>query len=315
MNLNKQLILILAAVISLGLSQGAFADTSTAWNDATAGELSYSGKVGIGTTSPDTKFHVNGRVLIGGEDVFSGGKLLEVYGNVAGTEGNGYPRAMYFNPTLTSNPTNNFAAASLKVIVTGNVSNPITTLHVNDIDQYASTGSVTRAIGLHISEQTYATDNTNLYIKSGTGMAGAPPGDFSIYNASTRNNYIAGKVGIGTTDPGTAKLKVFGNIVATGTVTTGCSRTLKKDIVSISHTEAEQALMALDPVSFRYKANDAELNIGFIAEDVPDMVATNDRKGLNSMDLVTLAITVIQEQQDRIEQLEKTVADLSNNKI
>ena len=148
--------------------------------------------------------------------------------------------------------------------------------------------------------------------------------DISFWTDGTERMRVlkSGNVGIGTADPGTAKLKVVGSIVATNTVTTGSSRTLKKEIQSISHTEAAQALMALDPVSFRYKANDAELNIGFIAEDVPEMVATNDRKGLNSMDLVTLAITVIQEQQkemekqqDRIEQLEKTVTDLSNNKI
>ena len=87
---------------------------------------------------------------------------------------------------------------------------------------------------------------------------------------------LTGNVGIGTTDPGTAKLKVVGNIVATGTITTGSSRTLKKDI-----------------------------------EEVPDMVAINDRKGLNSMDLVTLEITVIQEQQIEINELKIIVAEMS----
>ena len=47
-----------------------------------------------------------------------------------------------------------------------------------------------------------------------------------------------------------------------------------------------------------------ESHIGFIAEDVPDLVATSDRQGLSSMDIVAVLTRVIQAQQQHIEALE-----------
>jgi hypothetical protein len=44
--------------------------------------------------------------------------------------------------------------------------------------------------------------------------------------------------------------------------------------------------------------------LGFIAEDVPDLVATADRKGLSSMDIVAVLTKVVQEQQRTIEQMQ-----------
>ena len=53
----------------------------------------------------------------------------------------------------------------------------------------------------------------------------------------------------------------------------------------------------LKPVKFVYKADKTEQHLGFIAEDVPELVATKDRKGLSSMDIVTVLTKVVQEQQ------------------
>ncbi len=50
--------------------------------------------------------------------------------------------------------------------------------------------------------------------------------------------------------------------------------------------------------------------MGFIAEDVPELVATNDRKGLSSMDIVAVLTKVLQEQQKTISELTGRVADL-----
>jgi hypothetical protein len=36
-------------------------------------------------------------------------------------------------------------------------------------------------------------------------------------------------------------------------------------------------------VKFNYKSDQEDKHIGFIAEDVPDLVATKDRKGLSPM--------------------------------
>jgi len=63
-------------------------------------------------------------------------------------------------------------------------------------------------------------------------------------------------------------------------------------------------LVQLEPVHFNYKNDQSESYVGFIAEDVPDLVATNDRDGLSSMDIVAVLTRVVQEQQKKIEALE-----------
>ena len=47
-----------------------------------------------------------------------------------------------------------------------------------------------------------------------------------------------------------------------------------------------------------------EEHVGFIAEEVPDIIATKDRKGVKTMDLVAVLTKVVQAQQKKIEELE-----------
>ncbi|MBC8115869.1 MAG: hypothetical protein H7062_15900, partial [Candidatus Saccharimonas sp.] len=55
-------------------------------------------------------------------------------------------------------------------------------------------------------------------------------------------------------------------------------------------------MRALQPVGYRYKSELDERYVGFIAEDVPELVATNDRKGLAPMDIVAVLTRVVQDQ-------------------
>ena len=60
----------------------------------------------------------------------------------------------------------------------------------------------------------------------------------------------------------------------------------------------------LEPVRFNYKTDAEDEYVGFIAEDVPDLVASKDRTGLSAMDIVAVLTRVVQAQQERIEELE-----------
>ncbi|MEO1369305.1 MAG: hypothetical protein AAFX50_19170, partial [Acidobacteriota bacterium] len=51
--------------------------------------------------------------------------------------------------------------------------------------------------------------------------------------------------------------------------------------------------------------------LGFIAEDVPELVATNSRKNLSSMDIVALLTKVMQEQQKTVESQQQTIDALT----
>ncbi len=127
-----------------------------------------------------------------------------------------------------------------------------------------------------------------------------------------RNVFVimGGRVGIGTVAP-TETLHVVGNILATGSITPGSSREFKKDINELSLEEAQGALDNLNPIKFRYKADQKDdLHVGFIAEDVPDLLATTDRKGVDPMDVLGVLTKVVQEQQKLIEEQQKELESL-----
>ena len=134
-----------------------------------------------------------------------------------------------------------------------------------------------------------------------------------IVSNSTPKVWIesGGDVGIGIDNP-TNKLHVVGNIYATGTITPGSSRDLKENIENLTAKEAIHAFRELNPIKFNYKANKEESNIGFIAEDVPDLVATKHRKGVSTMDIVAVLTKVVQEQQKTISQLTEKMTKLEN---
>jgi hypothetical protein len=71
-----------------------------------------------------------------------------------------------------------------------------------------------------------------------------------------------------------------------------------------------ETLTALQPVQFRYKTDPEENHVGFIAEDVPHLVASTDRKGMSAMDVVAVLTKVVQDQQKTIAELSRKVAAL-----
>jgi hypothetical protein len=126
---------------------------------------------------------------------------------------------------------------------------------------------------------------------------------WSIYNGSPNNSYFAANVGFGEPQPNYPIQTGGGAYVTTGGVwTNASSREVKKDIRPLPAHAASQALAGLEPVTFKYKVND-EYHVGFIAEDVPDLVASPGRKGLSTMDIVAVLTKVAQQQQKEIDTL------------
>ena len=82
---------------------------------------------------------------------------------------------------------------------------------------------------------------------------------------------------------------------AGGVWTNASSRELKENIEDLSAAEAEEALRELVPVKYSYKADAEERHVGFIAEDVPELVASKDRKTMSPMNVVGVLTKVVQE--------------------
>jgi hypothetical protein len=117
-----------------------------------------------------------------------------------------------------------------------------------------------------------------------------------------------GRVGIGVVNPGHPLQMASGaRVTAAGIWTDASSRAYKQDIQPLAADAAHAALERLAPVTFTSRADPAERHVGFVAEDVPDLVATPDRRGLSPRDIVAVLTRVVQEQQ-RIVQEQRHVA-------
>ena len=136
----------------------------------------------------------------------------------------------------------------------------------------------------------------------------------TIYAGPQNGNVLTlrnGNVGIGFINP-TRPLEMASGAYASagGNWVNASSRALKRNIGTLDAESAREALAALAPVRFEYNNEPGEEHLGFIAEDVPAIVATADRKGLAAMDVVAVLTRVVKEQQAAIERQEATIETL-----
>lgn len=169
-----------------------------------------------------------------------------------------------------------------------------------------------------------ATDNVLQVFQNGTrtwtmGINGAT----DIFRITDNTVFAArfvitntGNIGIGglTTPTNPLEHSSGAKLTAAGVWTNASSRALKMNIRNLNSGEAIKALEKLNPVQFEYKAQPGEKYVGFIAEEVPELVATSDRKTLSSMDVVAVLTKVVQEQQKAIAELQAKINRLEKRK-
>lgn len=121
-----------------------------------------------------------------------------------------------------------------------------------------------------------------------------------------------GFVGIGVMAPThPLHLKSGAHVTAGGIWSNASSRSLKENLEDLSAEKAMEAFGRLNPVVFNYRSDRSERHVGFVAEDVPELLASRDRKGLSPMDMVAVLTKVVQEQQKLIAEQRQTLAALS----
>jgi hypothetical protein len=135
------------------------------------------------------------------------------------------------------------------------------------------------------------------------------PNSGAAFDANERMviEFNSGHVGINQRNP-TTWLHVVNARCDGASWLTASSRELKSDIEPLAEAEARTVLEELEPVTFRYRSGDAHSRVGFIAEDVPELVADAERKGLSSMDILGVVTRVVQAQQEQIEALQRALA-------
>jgi hypothetical protein len=162
-----------------------------------------------------------------------------------------------------------------------------------------------------------ATDNFVAF--GGGNTIGNAATQIDLYTAPNRTTLVGtpritikgnGYVGIGTQTP-SYPLQMAGGAYTNGSSwVDASSREYKENIELLSTEEALEAIKELNPVKYAYKTDQTEKRVGFIAEEVPELVSMKDRKGLSPMDIVAVLTKVVQEQQKFISVLSEKVSEL-----
>ena len=129
-----------------------------------------------------------------------------------------------------------------------------------------------------------------------TSTAVATSGD----RLTIKNN---GRIGINQTNP--QYILHFGNgayVDSAGNFMPASSREYKEDIADLSLSQALHTVQELNPVRYNYKIERDQEYIGFIAEDIPELVAEQGREGLASMDIVAVLTKVVAHQHNILRQ-------------
>jgi hypothetical protein len=88
----------------------------------------------------------------------------------------------------------------------------------------------------------------------------------------------------------------------------------KKDVKDLPLDAAVAALRDLRPVTFTYIDGD-EVRAGFVAEEMPDLLATGDRASLSPIEIVAVLARVVQSQQGQIHELAERLGSRSGDML
>ena len=132
--------------------------------------------------------------------------------------------------------------------------------------------------------------------------------------------FAASKVGTGGTefevdntgtDVNMTVVKMGGVVVfEDGHLVTASSRSIKEKIAPLSTKRAMEAFHKLEPVSYVYKSHKEEPVVGFIAEDVPELVAMPKRNAIDATEIVAVLTKVVQEQEKVLKKQSEKIAKL-----
>lgn len=334
-------------------------DTEAVNATSTSVNSYFSANVGIGTTSPSSKLHVNGMISAGiaGNNSANYAALL-VSSTGTGTQqsaiaiqqtypnGNtiiwadlepyaeynfshdGIDNAFTFNSGYYANSLRGITirnrsgtqrtsyekvkiwqntaqvdvggAISIGQLGTGGETQPTIRLTIKDLQD----SSFNSGIALVRSTNT---DTAYINMVGGNLNFNAPTGASTQFKVAGTNTFAIAANGSISSSTGAS-------LSSGGTWTDASTRELKQDIKDLDYRESLNIIKQLNPVKFAYKKDPKNKKIGFIAEDVPDLVATEDRKGLSALQIVSALTKVVQSQQKEIQQLKRMVKRLNNIK-
>ncbi|MCP4692473.1 MAG: tail fiber domain-containing protein [Desulfobacterales bacterium] len=287
------------------------------------------GRIGLGTSIPSVELHaVDGDTpTLRLQQDGSSGFAPQTW-DVAGNETNFFVRDVTNGSQLPFRIRPDAPTNSLHIAADGNVglgtASPVRKLDIYD------TGAAAR-VAFHTDDSGTGAGDGSLI-----GVDDGDPGHLYVWNFENSSIYFGandethmilesdGELAIGRT-AASHPIHMGSNannayLASTGVWHDSSSREYKENIKPVRANEAFDALKKLEPVHYTYKVDSEDKYVGFIAEDVPEMVATKDRKTMVPMDIVAVLTKVVQEQQKTIaentkvfQEQQKTIAE--NTKV
>ena len=293
------------------------------------------GRVGFRTSTPVLDLHVNtgNTPALRFEQNNSGGFTAQTW-DVAGNEANFFVRDVTGGSKLPLRIRPGAPTSSLDIAADGDTgigtASPEAKLHVfgdNTADTFIGLGpnpdgspGDSSALTIGYSGSSFGRASAFLNVRPDSG-ATAPNPSLRFLTANNQRMIIdnEGFIGIGsTTNPDSpihyTNGAVVARLTAAGVWQDNSSRAAKENILDLQADTAFKALRELRPVTYDYKVLPNDPKVGFIAEEVPDLVATPERDGLSAMDIVAVVTKVVQEQQKTIDELKARIAQLEQEK-
>jgi hypothetical protein len=306
--------------------------------------VSSNGDIGNKTATPGIDFHatVSDTPGIRLEQTNAGGFTAQTW-DIAGNEANFFVRDLTGGSRLSFRIRPGAPTSSIDIAGDGDVGvgtaspNANTRMDLSDTTQlkarlaltgqefFQAANTSTDGLGLVLgvnrtgNRQLWITDTAAMAVNTTNGVMRLRPNNGSIDSMSTSATAkplllqtLGGNIGFGSEFTPSHPLQHTSgaHLTSGGTWTNASSRSLKDNINELSADEALDALQSLKPVTFVYKADRNDPVVGFIAEDVPEIVATPDHKTLSPMDIVGVLTKVVQEQQKTIDELSKKIDGL-----
>ncbi len=253
------------------------------------------------------RLNSSGFLSVGGQDaseklhVFGGNIAVDNTYTIGGVNGS---TGLSVSGSTLALKTGNVERAKIsndKFTIGGNVYSSLATVfNVKD----SQDSSFNSGIGVFRSSGAEA---TYINMVGGNFNLNAPTGASTQFKVAGTNTFAIAANGSISSSTGAS-------LSSGGTWTDASTRELKQDIKDLDYRESLNIIKQLNPVKFAYKKDPKNKKIGFIAEDVPDLVATEDRKGLSALQIVSALTKVVQSQQKEIQQLKRMVKRLTKIK-
>ncbi len=139
--------------------------------------------------------------------------------------------------------------------------------------------------------------------------------DSNPWSSNATGISYSGRVGIGGAASASYQLNVTGTIHASGTISSGSSEKIKKNIVALTdenYADVLRQLNALEVYFYQYKSRQLgnKLHMGVISEKAPAQIVSQDGKGVEMLDYLGFLLATVKAQQEEINQLKVQVQEL-----